>query len=785
MTDIRYAIRTYLRTPAFTTVATLTLALGIGATTTIFSVINAVLLKPLPFRDGDRLVTMRGSLPDLRDVAASSRSFDGLAIWASNLFSLRTDAEARQVRGAQVSPTLLPLLGVQPLLGRNFTEDDNRQETVILGYGLWQSRFGGDPSIVGRRIDLSGTFYTVIGVAPAWFRFPTADFQLWAPLGLIDRTTPQQARNRAFRIFSAVARLSDGVSLDQARAETRAISAELARSYPSTNEGIAIEVQTLYERLVGDVKPALMLLLGTVGLLLLIACANVANLMLARTAVREREMAIRLALGARRSRLVRQLISESLVLAAAGGVLGFLLTMWGLDLLPAALEARVPRADGIQVDRVVLAFSLGATILTGLFFGLAPALQSITGLSTTLKQGGRGVAGSARGRRLRRAIVVVETALAVIVLVGAGLLVRSFLLLTARDAGFEASNVVSFNVQFMQVPEAARAQTAAALVERLTALPGVEAAGAATGLPPETPQRGTRFAAEGITLTPDRDGAYFIAATPGYFTALRTPVLDGRAFDTRDAGGSAPVVVVNQTLARQLFPDGPAVGRRVKLLNPEQSDVWRTIVGVVGDVHYRGLAGDVQPTLYTPFAQTPFMWLYVMVRTPVISDAVMRSIAMETTAVHPALAATNLRPLADVVAQTVAQPRFNMVLVSSFAALALLLSAIGIYGVIAYSVAQRTHEIGVRMALGAGRADVMRLVLGEGIGVSVVGIALGVAGAAVLTKTMAALLFGVTARDPVTYGAGAAVLFVVAVAASYFPARRATRVEAVTALRAE
>jgi putative ABC transport system permease protein len=784
MTDIRYAIRTLLRAPTFTAVAVLTLALGIGATTTMFSVVNAVLLKPLPYRSADRLVTMRGSLADLRDVAAASRSFDAIGMWASNLFNLRTNGDTQQVLGGQVSPALLPLLGVQPVLGRTFTEEDDRQETVILSYGLWQSRFGGDSSVVGRRIELSGTPYTVIGVAPAWFRFPSAEFQLWAPLGLIDRM-PQQAQNRAFRIFSAVARLRDGVSLAQVRSDTQAISARLARVYPSTNEGVVMEVQTLYDRIVGDVKPALTILLATVGLLLLIASANVANLMLARTTVREREMAIRLALGAGRARLMRQLIVESLVLATIGGVAGMVIMMWGIDLLPAALEARLPRADGIRIDGVVLAFSLGATLLTGLFFGLAPALQTISAPAATLKESGRSASGSARGRRLRRAIVIGETGLAVIVLVGAGLLVRSFLILSARDPGFSPSNLLAFNVPFMKVPEAARAQTAATLIERLSTLPGVEAVGASTGLPPVTPQRATRFAAEGLTLTADRDSAYFIAATPDYFRTLRTAVLEGRAFDTHDISTSAPVAIINRTLATQLFPGGGAVGRRLRLINPEQSDAWRTVVGVVGDVHYRGLEQDVQPTLYTPFAQTPFMWLYVMVRTPVAPGAILPSIRDVPPAVHPALVAANARPMTELVAQTVSERRFNMALVSSFALIALILSAIGIYGVIAYSVAQRTHEIGVRIALGAARADVIRLVLGEGVGVATAGLALGLGGAVLLTRLMATLLFGITARDPLTYGAGAAVLLAVAAAASYIPARRATRVEPVSALRAE
>ena len=785
MIDTRYTVRALRRTPAFTLVAVATLALGIGATTAIFSVVNAVLLRPLPYPNADRLVTMRGSLPDFRDMAAASRTFDGMAIWASNLYNLRTDADTRQVMGGVVSPTLLPLLGVQPVLGRNFTAHDDRQETVILGYGLWQSRFGGDPSVLGRRIDLSGTPYTVIGVAPAWFRFPSAAFQLWTPLGLLDRTTPQQAQNRAFRIFSAVARLEAGVSLPQAQAEARVISERLARAHPSTNEGVTTEVQALYDRLVGDVRPALTILLAIVGLVLLIACANVANLMLARTTVREREMAIRAALGAGRARLMGQSISESLVLAAAGGALGLVVVTWGIDLLPSMLEPHLPRAEGIRIDGVVLAFAIGATLLTGLFFGLAPAMQAASGPAASLKEGGRGLAAGARGRRLRRGIVIVETALAVVVLVGAGLLVRSFLSLAARDTGFEPSNLLSFNVQFLKVPEASRAQAASVLMERLAAVPGVEAAGGATGLPAVTPQRGTRFAVEGRALTAEQDGAFFIATTPGYFEALRAPVLQGRPIDGRDLAGGAPVVVVNRTLARQIFPEGDAVGRRLKLVNPEQSDAWRTIVGVVGDVKFQGPDEDPQPTVFTPFAQTPFMWLYVMVRTPVAAESMMRSLREATSSAHPTLAAANMLPMSDVLAQAVQAPRFNMVLVSSFALLALLLAAIGIYGVVGYSVAQRTQEIGVRMALGAARADVMRLVLGEGVAMAAAGVALGLAGAALLSRLMSNVLYGIAARDPLSFSAGGVLLLSVAVLASYLPAYRATRVDPVTALRWE
>jgi predicted permease len=784
--DVRYALRMLRRSPGFTAVAILTLALAIGANTAIFSVVNAVLLRPLPFAEPDRLLTTRGSLADLRDLQAANRSFADIAFWASNQFNLRLDGDSRQVLGGQVTRNLLPLLGVEPLLGRNFTEEDDRQDTVILGYAIWQSRFGGDPGVLGRRVDMSGTTYTVIGVAPPWFRFPTAAFQLWAPLSSLDRGAPQQAKNRAFRIFSAVARLKPGVTPQQAQTDAQALSSRLAQEFPSTNEGVTFELQPLYQRLVGDARPMLTILLGIVGLLLLIACANVANLMLARTTVREREMAIRVALGAGRARLIRQLMTESVTLAAAGGVLGLLVTMWGLHLLPLVLEARVPRADGIRIDGGVLAFSACATILTGIFFGLAPAWQAASGPAGSLKESGRSVAGSGRGRRLRRAIVVVQTALAVILLVGAGLLVRSFVALTSRDAGFVPANLLSFNVQFVSLPnDAARAQAMDLLIDRLTHLPGVEAAGGATGFPPVTPQRGTRFAVEGRTLTAGEDGAYFIAASPRYFATLRTPVLQGRAIELRDTAGAELIVAINRTLARQLFLNEDAVGRRIKLLNPEQSADWRTIVGVVGDVKYRGLDEESQPTVYTPFAQTPFMWIYVMVRTIGDVEPMMRTLRTVVPSVNPTLIAANIRPMEEVLSESVAVPRFNMLLVSAFAILALLLSAIGIYGVIAYSVTQRTHEIGVRMALGAARVDVLRLVLSEGIATAAAGVALGLAGAAAITGVMTTLLFGITARDPLTFGAGAALLLAVAVLASYIPALRAMHVEPVTALRAE
>jgi len=784
MSDIRYAIRTLLRTPGFTIVAVLTLALGIGATTAIFSVVNAVLLRRLPYTDADRLVLTRGSLADLRDLQASNQSFEEMALWASNMYNLRVGVDSEQVLGGQVSRNLLPLLGVQPLIGHNFTAEDDLHDTVILGYGLWQRRFAGNPQIVGTTINLSGTTFTVIGITPPWFRFPDATFQLWAPLSMIDRQAPVQAKNRAFRIFRAVARLKPGVTVTQAQLEVRSFSERLAREFPATNEGVTYEVDPLYEQLVRNARPVLRVLLGTVLLLLLIACANVANLMLARATVREREMAIRAALGAGRARLVRLMAIESLTLAAFGGVLGLLVAMWGVDLLPSVLEVRVPRADGIRIDAAVLIFSACATLVTGLIFGLTPALQTAHGHAESLKDSGRTVAGTARGRRLRQSIAIVEVALAVVVLLGAGLLIRSFLKLSGTDAGFTPGQLLSFNVQFIALPNAAsREQVASTLIDRLTQVPGVEAAGAATGFPTVTPQRGTRFAIDGRTLTAGEDSAYFIAATPGYFKTLRAPVLQGRPLEAGDRNGSEPVVVINRAFASQLFPSGDAVGHRLRIINPEQSPEWRTIVGVVGDVKYRGLDEETPPTLYTPFAQTPFMWLYVMVRTPGRLDALATTIRSLVPAVEPSLTAGNIRPMADVIAQGISAPRFNMLLVSAFAGLALLLSSIGIYGVIAYSVAQRNQEIGVRMALGAGRADILRLVLHEGLVIALGGIALGLAGSFALGRVMTGLLVGVSARDPLTFVLGTVLLLFVALVASYTPALRAANVEPMAALR--
>jgi putative ABC transport system permease protein len=783
MNDLRYALRTLLRNRAFTLTAGLMLALGIGATTAIFSVVNAVLLQPLPYHDPDRLVVTRLSYPDYLDIRRSSQSFAQTAVWASNLYNLQVGDESRQVTGGVISRELLPLLGVTPIAGHNFAEDEDRQRTVILGHGLWESMFAGDLSAIGRTVSLSGSAYTVIGIAPAGFAFPAREFQLWTPMGLLEVDARAQAGNRALRIFTALGRLKPEITMEQVRAELAARSAELARTYPATNAGIVLELDSLSERLTGEARRPLLMLLGTVALLLLIACANVANLVLTRTSAREREMAIRAALGASRRRLLAQLATEALVLAAFGGLGGVLVAMWAIDLLPAPILARLPHVQPIGLDGPVLLVALASTLFTIVIFGLGPALQ-MRADSGAIKE--RGVTGGIRARQLRAGIVVAEVALAVVIVAGAGLLVRSFIALTARDPGFIADNVLSFQLQLMKLPDGtARARAASDLLERLAEVPGVEAAGASTGLPAVTPQRGTRFEIEGRELTPAESGAYFLSATPDYFRAVRTTQLHGRPFEPTDTAGSQPVAIINRALADRVFPGINPVGRRLRVVNPEYSADWRTIVGVVGDVRYRGLGDDVEPTIYAAFEQTPFPWLYVMVRSSGSGTTLARSVRGIVEQVDPRLSAATVRPMTDVVRTTVEEPRLSMLLLSGFAALALLLAAVGIYGVIAYSVTQRTREIGVRMAVGADRRRVMTMVVREGLVMALLGVALGTAAAIVAARRMTDLLVDVSAHDPIAFGAAAAMLVAVAAAACYLPARRATRVDPLVALRAE
>jgi putative ABC transport system permease protein len=785
--DLRYGARLLIKRPGFALIAILTLSLGIGANTAIFSVVYAVLLKPLPYNDADRIVVARVSPPDYRDLKASSRSFDRLAIWASNLYNVTFNGETTQVLGAIVSPEFLPLLA-QPALGRFWLPEEDTEHLAVISYDYWQSSFAGAADVTGNNISLYGRPHTIIGVMPPDFQYPSREFKIWNTFGAAMAETPGQMENRQFRIFRAVAHLKPGVSLARAQAEADTIAKRLEQQYPDTNSGVQIQFRSLYEQIVGDVQRALWMLLATVGFVLLIACANVANLTLSRLAVREREVAIRTALGAWRGRVVRQLLTESLLLAVIGGAGGLLLATWGLDALSTLNPDNLPRPTGLQIHTPVLLFTLAISLLTGLLFGLVPAWQATLGnLNQRLRDGGRGALGNVKGRRLRHTLVVVEVALSVVVLIGAGLLLKSFNRLLNVETGFRADNLLTVNLPLVEFTDPlVRAHLLREVLATVARVPGVQVASGGSALPPVSAQRATRFAVQG---KPTSDGsartAYFIATSPNYFRVLGTPFVEGRDFSERDETNSPDVVIINRTMARELFPDESAIGRRLQIINSEQSNEWREIVGVVGDVRYSGLDDPGEAAIYVPFAQNAFLWSNLMIRTTVAPPTLAQSVRAAVQSVDPNLAPANFQTMGQLLSGSVAQPRFYTILLGAFALLALALAAIGIYGVIAYAVTERTHEIGVRLALGAGKHDVRRLVLKQGMVPALFGTVIGLAGAWALTRMLSALLYEISATDPLTFAGVPLLLIAVALLACYLPARRATRVDPLVALRCE
>ncbi len=784
--DTAFALRQLRAAPGFAAVALLTLALGIGATTAIFSLVRGVLLVPLPYPDADRIVVARVSLPDYHDLARGTDAFTRLSVWASNLETLTGSGEPEQVRAGVVSAEFFETLGVAPMLGRTFTGADGASALVVLSHGFWQRRFGGDRAIVGRTIELARQPVLVIGVMPAAFEYPGRDFELWLPLARAMARTPEQRENRSLRIFRAVGRLAPGVALPRAQAQADAVASRLAKEFPSTNEGIELRLAPLREVLVGDARRPLLVLFGIVALVLVIACVNIANLLVARSLSRERELAIRAALGAGRGRLARQLLTESTLLAAAGGLLGAAAAAATLGGLVRLLSPVVPRVDGIQMDGGVLLFAMGLSTLTGLAFGLAPALQTPS-RATALREAGRGVAGQARGRTLRAGLIALEVGLAVVVLVSAGLLLRSLSALLTVDPGFVADRLLTMNVVLAEKSDGeARADAVRRMVEELAGLPGVEAAGGATGLPPATAQRGTRYEIEGVTRTDGpRPSAYFVAGTPGVFAALGARVLQGRAFEPRDRAGAPPVAMINESLARAAFPGGDPVGRRLRLINPEQPDEWRTIVGVVADIRYQGLEDAGEAAIYTPFAQTPFLWTYLFVRTQGEPAAMARAVARRITAADPELIPTRIQPMRALVSDVVEARRANALLLSAFALVALTLAAIGIGGLVSYAVSRRAPEMAVRLALGATPGRVLALVLGQALVPVGAGALAGLAAAMAASRLLESLLFDVTPHDLTTLVATLLLLGLVSTAAAYLPARRALAIQPVDALRAD
>ena len=805
--DARYGLRVLRRQPAFTAVAVLALALGVGANTAIFSVVNAVLLRPFPFREQERLVGVwerneqmdrvevsPGNFADWRRHAGDTfEQIAALNFWSANLAG---DGQPERLQGFQVSPALFPMLGVEPILGRTFTADEERpgsDSVVVLSHGLWQRRFAGDPGVLNRTLNVNGRDYAVVGVMPPDFQLHRRA-ELWSPFAPDERTLS----NRLPHYLIVFGRLRAGVAPEQARGAMAALAEGMARQYPQTNAGWSANVVGLREQAVGNVEKPLLLLLGAVGFVLLIACANVANLLLARSASRAKEMAIRAALGAGRLRVVRQLLTESVMLALAGGLLGLLLAAWGVDLLvsnlPAGAAFSLPRAEQIGIDSRVLAFTLAVSLLTGLVFGLAPALQATKAdLGEGLKEGGRTSGAGAPGRRLRSALVVAEVALSVVLLVGAGLLVRSIVGLLGVDPGFDGEGVVTMRVTLPRAKYAEDAKAAAffdQVLERLQSLPGVESAGATSQLPLGGSNASNGFQIDGQPpLAPsERPTVPTRVVSPDFFRTLRIPVVEGRAFSEADDAGAPRAVVVSQLLARKFFPDGSAVGRRIR--SGEGEGQLYTIVGVVGDVKHFGLSREPQATLYYTHKTDPGRSMVFTVRAQGgAAETLAPAMRREVLAVDADQPVFDVRTAREAVAQSVSLERSVAFLLSIFACVAMALAAVGIFGVMSYSVTQRTQEIGVRMALGARPADILRLFLRHGLALALAGAGIGLAGAFVLMRVLrslvAGLLYGVSATDPLTYAGVALALVAVALAACYLPARRATRVDPMEALRYE
>jgi putative ABC transport system permease protein len=803
--DIRFGMRNLRRTPLTVGAALLALALGIGANSAIFSVVNGVLLEPLPFPDPDRVLLAWESNPamgfptfsvasqNFLDWRGESRSFAALAAIETASVNLSGVSQPEVLQAGKVTADFWRVVGVERmaggLLGRVFTQDEDtpaNHRVAVLGNGLWRRRFGADPAVVGRSLTLDGESYTVVGVAPP--RLDTPNHRdLYLPLAI----DPAKA-DRGGHSYLAVGRLKPGVPIERAQTEMSGIAGRLARQFPGTNENWDVKLVPLKEQMVKTIRPALLVLVAAVAAVLLIACLNVANLLLVRMAARERELAVRTALGAGRGRLVRQVLTESVLLSLGGALLGLLLAVWGVRALVALGGDKIPRAEAIGVDWKVVAFSLGVAVATGLVFGLIPALASSgSHLQESLKEGGRAVAGGARGRVARQLLVLSEVAIALVLLVGAGLLIKSFSRLHSVDPGFRPQGVLTMDLAPPEFRYKDPKQVLAfyrELLSRVGSLPGVDRAGTAYPLPMGKHNMILIYAVgdRPYPRLQDAPSATVRWVSPGFFQALGVPLLKGRVFSDHDTDRTAPVAVINHKLAQKLWPGGDPIDKRLALGDPRQKDTrWMTVVGVVGDVRQTSLGKDPGDEIYTAQMQEPLPMATLVVHTAGSAGALANPIRRVVQAIDRDLPVDQVQTMDELVAASLAPNRFNTVLLGIFAGLALVLAAVGVYGVVSYTVNQRTHEIGIRMALGAQGEDVLGLVLRQGMALVLIGLVLGLFGAVAATRQLESMVYGVSTKDPWTFAIVALALAAVALAANFLPARRATRVDPLVALRQE
>jgi putative ABC transport system permease protein len=802
--DIRYAMRSYAKAPTFTIIMLTTLALGIGASTAIFSMVDGILLRPLPFADPDRVIWInqvnpRGNLmsvswPDFLDWRARVRSFESLAAGRTNPVTLTGRDVARRIDGRRITANFFDVLGVRPAIGRNFVDSDDRpgaEPVAIVSDTFWRRELGGDAEAIGQRVVLDSRAVTVVGILPPGFRY-VRDTDVWVAMGPFAADEVLLMRGNHAGYFG-LGRLKSGATIEMASSELQAIQSDLGRQYPQTNSGVGVRLELLSSRIVNTVRPTLIVLFGAVGCLLLIACVNVANLLVARGAARHHELAVRAALGGGRLRLATQLLVESSLVSAAGGLFGIAFAAGLLRALIAMAPQGTPRLDEVHLNVTALLFAFGAAAACGIVFGAFPAMQvsSVSGQQVVVR--GRTAGGSARSHRLRRGLMVVEVALALVLLTGAGLMIRTVVQLTRVDTGFRPDHLLTLQFSFRgdRYTEPKRVTFVDEALARVRALPGVSSAGAVLSLPIDGSQWNSVFVAEGQPVPAQRDLLPSAAMTPvsaGYFETMDMRLVRGRLFTPADGPQSSRVIVINETLARRMFGGENPLGKRLKQgwpETPEQMSPWREVVGVVGDVKFDGLAELTPMQVYIPFSQAPTSNVSLVVRTQVDPAPMQSSVEAALHALDRDMPVYEVRTMDRVLETSIARERMAVLVLVVFAVVALILASVGLYGVVAHGVTERTHEIGVRIALGAEPRHVLGLVVRQGLSMAALGTAIGIAGAFALSRWIEGLLFGVTATDPTTIVAVVATLFTVALIACYVPAWRATRVDPTQALRTE